>query len=311
MGLSMSIILALLVIVLGGEPAMADTPAQTASAMPWWGWVILLFAVTFALGVVSVMGGVGGGVLFVPIVSALFPFHLDFVRGTGLLIALAGALAAGPGLLRGGIANLQLALPPALIASAAAIIGANIGLILPDNVVHLALGTMILGVVGVMLLARKSALPEVPQPDALGQALRMHGIYYDPLGGRDVTWQVHRTAQGLMLFVLVGLVAGMFGIGAGWANVPVLNLVMGAPLKVSIGTSSFVLSIVDSAAAWVYLHHGAMLAIIAVPSMLGMMLGSTIGVGLLTRANVAILRRVVIGLLLLAGLRALLKGFGV
>jgi uncharacterized membrane protein YfcA len=54
-----------------------------------------------------------------------------------------------------------------------------------------------------------------------------------------------------------------------------------------------------------------MLAIIAVPSMLGMMLGSTIGVGLLTRANVEILRKVVVGLLLLAGVRALLKGFGV
>jgi uncharacterized membrane protein YfcA len=51
-------------------------------------------------------------------------------------------------------------------------------------------------------------------------------------------------------------------------------------------TSSFVLSIVDSAAGWVYLHHGAMLAIIAVLAMLSMMLGSTIGVGLLTPANV-------------------------
>jgi uncharacterized membrane protein YfcA len=139
----------------------------------------------------------------------------------------------------------------------------------------------------------------------------MHGIYHDALNDRDINWQVHRTPQGLFLFVFVGTIAGMFGVGAGWANVPVLNLVMGAPLKVSIGTSSFLLSIVDSAAAWVYLHHGAMLAIIAVPSMLGMMLGSTVGVGLLTRANVAILRKVVIGLLLLAGVRALLKGFGV
>jgi uncharacterized membrane protein YfcA len=290
---------------------MAEVSAQTESALPWWVWVLLLFAVTFLLGVISVVGGVGGGVLFVPIVSGLFPFHLDFVRGTGLLIALAGALAAGPSLLRGGIANLQLALPPALIASAAAIVGANIGLILPDYIIHLALGSMIMGVVGLMLAIPKSAFPDVPRPDALGQALRMHGIYHDPLSGRDINWQVHRTPQGLFLFVLVGIVAGMFGIGAGWANVPVLNLVMGTPLKISIGTSSFVLSIVDSAAAWVYLHHGAMLAIIAVPSMLGMMLGSTIGVGLLTRANVAILRRVVIGLLLLAGMRALLKGFGV
>jgi uncharacterized membrane protein YfcA len=272
--------------------------------------VLLLFFVSFVLGVVAVLGGVGGGVLFVPIVSGLFPFHLDFVRGTGLLVALAGALAAGPSLLRSGIANLQLALPPALIASAAAIAGANIGLALPDNVIQLALGTMIMGVVGVMLIARKSNFPEVAVSDALGQALRMHGIYHDPLSGRDIKWQVHRTAPGLFLFVFVGIVAGMFGIGAGWANVPVLNLVMGAPLKVSIGTSSFVLSIVDSTAAWVYLHHGAMLAIIAVPSMLGVMLGSTIGVGLLTRANVAILRKVVIGLLLVAGARALLRGFG-
>ena len=30
--------------------------------------------------------------------------------------------------------------------------------------------------------------------------------------------------------------AGMFGLGAGWANVPVLNLLMGVPLKVSVGT---------------------------------------------------------------------------
>jgi uncharacterized membrane protein YfcA len=71
------------------------------------------------------------------------------------------------------------------------------------------------------------------------------------------------------------------------------------------------LSIANSAAAWVYLNHGAMLAIIAVPSILGMMLGSTIGVGLLSRANVAVIRKVVIVLLLLAGVRALLKGFGV
>jgi hypothetical protein len=168
-----------------------------------------------------------------------------------------------------------------------------------------------MGVVALMLAARRSSMPEVARPDALGQALRMHGIYHDALSDRDVNWQVYRTAQGLALFVLVGTVAGMFGIGAGWANVPVLNLVMGAPLKVSIGTSSFLLSIVDSAAAWVYLHHGAMLAVIAVPSMLGMMLGSAIGVGLLTRANVAILRKIVIGVLFMAAVRSLLKGFGI
>ena len=305
------VVLALVAMVLASEPAIAESAAPTASALPWWAWVLLLFVVTFLLGIVAVVAGVGGGVLFVPIVSSLFPFHLDFVRGAGLLIALAGALAAGPTLLRGGMANLQLAMPPALTASAAAIVGAMIGLALPDNIIQLALGTTILGVVGLMAIARKSDNPEVAKADALSTALRMHGVYHDPFSGRDIEWKVHRTPQGLALFVLIGVLGGMFGIGAGWANVPALNLVMGVPLKVSIGTSSVILSIANSAAAWIYLNHGAMLAIIAVPSMLGMMWGSTIGVGLLSRTNVAVIRKVVIVLLLLAGGRALLKGLGV
>ena len=304
-------ILALTATVLTSEPAWAEIAAPGASALPWWAWVLALFVVTFILGIVAVVAGVGGGVLFVPIVSGLFPFHLDFVRGTGLLIALAGALAAGPALLRGGMANLQLAMPLALTASAAATVGAMLGLILPDNVIQLALGTMILGVVGLMAMTRKSDNPAVAQADALSAVLRMHGVYHDPFTGHDVKWSVHRTPQGLALFSFIGVLGGMFGIGAGWANVPALNLVMGVPLKISIGTSSIILSIANSAAAWVYLNEGAMLAVIAVPSILGMMLGSTIGVGLLSRTNVAIIRRVVIVLLLLAGVRALLKGFGV
>lgn len=52
----------------------------------------MLFVVTFILGIVAVLGGVGGGVLFVPIIGGFFPFNLDFVWGAGLLVALSGAL---------------------------------------------------------------------------------------------------------------------------------------------------------------------------------------------------------------------------
>ena len=82
--------------VLAIHPAMAletGIPGP-AGALPWWAWPMILLVITFALGVVAVLGGVGGGVLFVPIIGSFFPFHLDFVRGGGLLIALAGSLAA-------------------------------------------------------------------------------------------------------------------------------------------------------------------------------------------------------------------------
>ena len=123
-------------------------------------------------------------------------------------------------------------------------------------------------------------------------------------------WQVHRTVPGLIVFLGIGVLAGMFGIGAGWANVPALNLLMGAPLKVSAGTSSVVLSLVDSSAAWVYVNKGAVLPMIAVPSVVGMMLGAHRRAAA-QRAEGPVIRRLVIGVLLFAGLRALLKGLGV
>lgn len=300
-------------LLLGGAAQATEVATVTAAAAAdgataWWVWPLGLFVVCFLLGIVAVPAGVGGGVLFVPIVGGFFPFHLDFVRGAGLLVALAGALSAGPGLLRAGYANLRLALPLALVASASSIVGALLGLALPARVVNLALGTVILGITALMLTARKSEWPVVERPDRLSQALAMHGIFRDAASGREVAWQVHRTPLGLLLFLLIGVLAGMFGLGAGWANVPVLNLVMGAPLKVSAATSGFILSLVDSSAAWVYLNRGAVLAIIAVPSVVGMMLGAQIGARLLTVVPAAMVRKLVIGLLLFAGLRALLKG---
>ncbi len=293
----------------GGDHAVAA--AAQSSSLPWWAWPLILFVVTFVLGILAVLGGVGGGVLFVPIVGGFFPFHLDFVRGAGLLVALAGALAAGPGLLKKGLADLRLAIPVAVIASACAIVGAMIGLALPTNVVQTALGATILGIVVIMLIAKKSEFPEVKKADALSAALHINGIYYEASSEQEIDWKIHRTPQALAAFILIGVMAGMFGLGAGWANVPVLNLMMGAPLKVSVATSKFLLSITDTSAAWIYVNNGAVLPMIVVPSIIGIMLGSIVGVQILTKTKPAAVRYIVIVMLIFAGLRALLKGLGI
>jgi uncharacterized membrane protein YfcA len=185
-----------------------------------------------------------------------------------------------------------------------------VGLALPTNIVQTALGASILGICILMLRAKKSAFPVVPQADRLSQALGISGVYMEASLGQEVDWKIHRTPVGLLLFTVIGFMAGMFGLGAGWANVPVLNLVLGAPLKVSVGTSKFLLSITDTSAAWIYMNQGCIIPLLVVPSLVGIMLGSFVGVRVLKVAKPAFIRWMVIIILAFAGAKAITKGLG-
>ena len=304
----------LLVSLLVFMPKLLFAADAHSTAAPWWVWPLALFGVTFLIGIFGVMAGIGGGVLFVPIVTSFFPFHIDFVRGAGLMIALGSSLAAAPTLLQKNLASLQLTIPIALVASGFSILGAFSGLWLSNlnpASIQISLGVLILGIVVIMFKSQSSAYPQVKQGDFLAQTLQLHGIFFEPTLNKKISWRVHHTKRGLFAFSGVGFLAGMFGLGAGWANVPILNLVMGAPLKIAVATSSFSLSITDTTAAWIYFNQGAFLPIIIVPSMLGIMAGSSIGSRLLPKVDPNLIRKMVIWVLLLAGLRALLKGLGI
>jgi uncharacterized membrane protein YfcA len=299
--------LAVGVALLAVEHAAAQ-PSGPAAPERWWVWPIGLFLVTLLLGVLAVIGGLGGGTIFVPVVSGFFPFHIDYVRAAGLFVALASALAAGPDLLRRNLADLRLALPISLAASASAIVGARVGLRVPGAYLHLALGMLVLGIVAIMAVGRGALVPDVRESDPLSRLLGIGSGYWDEAMAARVEWRVHRTWLGLVLFLLIGLVGGMFGVGAGWANVPVLNLLMGVPLKVAVGTSVFTLSVTATSAAWVYLHDGAVLPLVVVPSVVGMMLGAWVGVKLLIVLKPEVVRRVVLAVLAFAGLRTFVRG---
>jgi len=285
----------------------ADTLAS-AAAVAWWIWPLALFFASFLLGIVAVIAGIGGGVLFVPIVGGFFPFHLDFVRGAGVLLALAAALAAAPRLLRDGLASLRLALPLALAGSVCSILGALASFSVPTRGLETALGALVLAIALLMFRSPASAANPRGAGDALAAALGLHGAFVDPADGRRVEWAARRSAGGIVAFAIIGFLGGLFGLGAGWANVPALNLLMGIPLKLAAGTSGLVISLVNAPAAWIYFQQGAMLPIIAAPSLIGVMLGARVGAHLFRMLPAHRVRVFVIALLLFAGLRSLLKG---
>ena len=289
---------------------MSADLAGSGASVAWWIWPAALFVACIALGVVAVLAGVGGGVLFVPIVGSFFPFHLDFVRGAGVLLALAAALTAAPQMLRDGMASLRVMVPVSLAGSLASIAGARASFAVPTHALEAALGALILVIAALMLRQPGGAAGAGRPADPLGEALGLRGEMHDAATGERMHWTARRVAAGIVAFAVIGFLGGLFGLGAGWANVPALNLLMGLPLKLAAGTSGLAITTVNAPAAWIYFNQGAMLPVIVAPSLIGVMLGARIGAALFRRMPAAQIRRFVVALLLFAGARALLKGMG-
>lgn len=91
-------------------------------------------------------------------------------------------------------------------------------------------------------------------------------------------------------------------------EVPILNLVMGLPLKAAVASSMLILAINDSASLWVYLANGAVLPIVVVPVVLGISIGSRIGSRLAAKTKPKVIKRLVIALIALSGVVNIIQG---
>ncbi len=282
--------------------------------MDWWFWPLCLFIFTLVIGIIAPISGVGGGVLFVPLTTAFFPFHVDFIRGAGLIMALTSALSSAPQLTKKGLANIRIMAPVVIVSIVTSILGGIVGLWItaafPEGkyYVTIMLGIVLFIIFVVMLTSKRVEFPEVKKVDSISQKLGIAGAWFEPSLNRVVEYRTTNMAIALPAFAAVGFIAGMFGLGAGWANVPVLNLVMGAPIKVATSTSMMIITVNDAAAAWVYLSRGAVLPIIVIPSVIGITIGARIGARLAVVARPRIVRYVVLAVMLMAAVLDILKG---
>lgn len=286
------------------------------STLAWWVWPIVLFIFTFVIGVLSPISGVGGGVLFVPLATAFFPFSVDFIRGTGLIMALTGALSSSPKLVRAGLANMRLMPPIVMVSIVTSVLGSTAGLWITNSFPHgqyyvtTALGIVLLIVFAIMARSERLEFPNVQKQGSLSNGLRLQGQWYEPSVSRVMEYKVTKLRYGLPAFALVGFIAGMFGLGAGWASVPVLNLIMGAPIKVATSTTMLIKAVDGAAAAWIYLANGAMLPLVLIPSIVGMALGARLGSRLAIKAKPRAIRYLVMGIMLFSAIIDMAKGLG-
>jgi uncharacterized membrane protein YfcA len=277
-------------------------------------WIAILFFFTLVIGVIAPIGGVGGGVLFVPLAVAFLPFNVDFIRGAGLLMALTSSLSSSPLFVTKGLANLRIVIPIALVSIVTSICGSLVGLWLTnsfprgDSYFSIFLGILLISIFIVMLTSRDVEYPSERPVGSFAAKFGLQGEWFEPSLNRTVDYRAGNLAYALVCFSAVGFIAGMFGLGAGWANVPVFNLVMGVPIKAAAATSMLLITMNDATASWIYIARGAVLPLICVPSVLGMSIGARIGAILAARAKPLFIKYLVMAIMLFAAAIDIFKG---
>ncbi len=68
------------------------------------------FLLSFAIACIAVVAGIGGGVLFTPLMLAFTPIDSLIVRGTGLIVAMFSGLISTRPFMKSGLGNLKLSI---------------------------------------------------------------------------------------------------------------------------------------------------------------------------------------------------------
>jgi uncharacterized membrane protein YfcA len=104
------------------------------------------------------------------------------------------------------------------------------------------------------------------------------------------------------------ILSGILGIGSGALKVLALDRVMKFPFKVSTTTSNLMIGVTAAASAGLYLHLGYIDPILAMPVMLGVVIGSLVGARLLPRLKSKNLQHLFACLIIVISLRMIYQG---
>ncbi|RYM29186.1 sulfite exporter TauE/SafE family protein, partial [Meiothermus sp. PNK-Is4] len=251
--------------------------------------------------------GLGGGVILVPLLVLGFKVDLPYALGASLVSVIATSSGAASAYVREGYSNLRIGMFLEVATTAGALLGAYLVGILPKSWIATVFGLMLLYSAYQSFQDRhKDEQPISAPSDPLAVRLRLEGAYPTPQGLQP--YKVQRVLGGFGLMGVAGMLSGLLGIGSGAVKVLAMDRVMGLPYKVSTTTSNFMIGVTAAASAGVYLSRGYIDPLLAMPVMLGVLLGSLLGARILTRAAPARLRLLFVGVISLLGIQMIYQG---
>jgi len=273
-----------------------------------------------AAGVFGSLLGLGGGVLIVPLLTLGFGLPLREAVGVSLVSVIVTSSASAGVYLQRHVANLRLGMTLELFTALGALAGGLVAFMVTDRVLA-GLFALLLVYVAVSMLRRREPAPapavqphpvqadQGPAADAHLPAVAASGWpserTIDRLSGPG--YRVRGLRRGVIGAVVAGLVSALLGVGGGIIKVPLMNLMMGVPLRVATATSNLMIGVTASSSAVIYLLRGGIDPYVAGPTAVGVYLGASLGSRIAHRVNTRVLRSLFVVVLLYNAIQMALR----
>jgi hypothetical protein len=258
-----------------------------------------------AAGILGALTGLGGGVIIVPLLVLVFRVDVHYAIGASLVSVIATSSGAAAAYLTEGYSNIRVGMFLEIATTLGALSGATLATHVPASGLAIVFG-FVLMYSAYLSGHRPAAVPPDLAPDPVATALRLDSSYPTADGLRP--YHVGRVPVGFGLMYAAGILSGLLGIGSGAVKVIAMDQAMGLPFKVSTTTSNFMIGVTAAASAGIYLHRGYIDPGLAMPVVLGVLLGSTLGARIFAVARSQWLRRIFVWVIVAIAIEMLYKG---
>jgi uncharacterized membrane protein YfcA len=265
---------------------------------------VLIGAGAFLAGLLGALTGLGGGVVIVPLLTLVFGIDFRYAVGASLVSVIATSSGAAVAYVREGFTNVRLGMLLEVATTVGALVGAGLAGWITPSALAVVFGLVLLGSAWFSAQPRPEHVVETPDP--LATRLHLDGTYPSLQGEKH--YHVQRVPLGFGIMAGAGALSGMLGIGSGALKVLAMDQAMCLPFKVSTTTSNFMIGVTAAASAGIYLARGYVDPGLAMPVVLGVLAGATLGARLLTTTRSAMLRMIFAVVVAVLGVEMIING---
>src|SRR5436309_64189 len=256
---------------------------------------LVIFLAGATAGAMGGLLGLGGGVFLVPFLNLALGFPLKSAAAISLTTVIATSSSVTAGRVGKQLINLRFGMALEVATVAGSLLGGITAQAFSESTLQRLFGVVAI-LVALAMLGRLNRRNVILDPTI--DPGRLGARFFDAESGRTVTYRIKRLPVALAASFLAGNVSSLLGLGGGIIKVPALNAWCGMPMRAAAATSAFMIGVTATGGAVIYYGRGDLAPIAAAPAVLGVQLGSWVGLHLGQRAPAKWLKMLMAGILL-------------